>query len=79
MPSITSPTLIVVGDWDAVRTAHAVAFFELLGGGRQDANWGRSGMNQNRLAILPDQTHYELFMSPALSEAVIPFLDAPAE
>lgn len=76
VPRIQSPTLVVVGDWDSVRTAHAVAFFELLGGGRQDAGWDRSGMNRNRLAVLPNQTHYELFTSTALSEAVIPFLDA---
>jgi pimeloyl-ACP methyl ester carboxylesterase len=77
IPSIAAPTLLVVGDWDAVRTSHTAAFFELLGGGKVDANWDRSGMNQNRLAILPNQTHYELFMSPKLAEAVIPFLDTP--
>jgi pimeloyl-ACP methyl ester carboxylesterase len=79
IPAIAAPTLLIVGDWDAVRTAHVASFFELLGGGKVDANWDRSGMNHNRLAILPNQTHYELFMSPALAEAVIPFLDAPAE
>lgn len=73
---IRSPTLVVVGDWDSVRIAHATAFFELLGGGKRDANWDRSGMTRNRFAVLPDRTHYELFMSPALSGAVIPFLDA---
>ncbi len=73
---IRSPTLIVVGDWDSVRIAHAAAFFQLLGGGKQDANWDRSGVNRNRFAVLPNQTHYELFASPALAEAVIPFLDA---
>jgi pimeloyl-ACP methyl ester carboxylesterase len=73
---ITAPTLLVVGDWDAVRASHAVQFFELLGGGRQDANWDRSGMNQNRLAILPDTTHYDIFTSPALSATVLPFLEA---
>jgi pimeloyl-ACP methyl ester carboxylesterase len=76
---IQSPTLVVVGDWDSVRTSHAVAFFELLGGGKQDAGWDRSGMNKNRLAVLPNQTHYELFTSTALSDAVIPFLDADQE
>jgi hypothetical protein len=29
-----------------------------------------------RLAILPGQTHYGIFTSPALPAAVIPFLDA---
>ena len=31
--AMEAPTLIVVGDADSVRTAHAVEFFELLGGG----------------------------------------------
>ncbi len=76
VPSVASPTLLVVGDWDAVRTAHTAQFFELLGGGKQDALWDRSGMNENRLAILPDVTHYEMGASPKLAPAVIPFLDA---
>jgi pimeloyl-ACP methyl ester carboxylesterase len=76
VPNIKAPTMLVVGDWDSVRTAHTAAFFELLGGGKQDALWDRSGMNQNRLAILPDVTHYEIGASPKLAEAVIPFLDA---
>jgi hypothetical protein len=29
-----------------------------------------------RLAILPSQTHYDIFSSPDLTGAVIPFLDA---
>lgn len=33
---IKSPTLLVFGDADAVRTEHAVKFFELLGGGKKD-------------------------------------------
>jgi pimeloyl-ACP methyl ester carboxylesterase len=76
--SIKSPTMLVVGDWDSVRTSHAVQFFELLGGGRQDANWDGSGMNANRLAILPGLTHYTIFSDPKLAEAAIGFLDAPA-
>lgn len=76
VPKITAPTLLVDGDWDGVRVSHVVQFFELLGGGKQDAGWDRSGMNQNRLAILPNATHYDIFMSPALADAVIPFLDA---
>lgn len=77
--SITAPTLLVVGDWDSVRTAHAVQFFELLGGGRRDGGWDRSGMNANRLAVLPGLTHYEIFMNPALAEVAIGFLDAQAD
>ena len=75
--SIKAPTLLVFGDADAVRTAHAVQFFELLGGGRKDAGWDGSGMSNSRLAILPGLTHYNIFLSPALASTVTPFLDAP--
>ena len=74
---ISAPTMIVVGDADSVRTAHAVEFFELLGGGKADAGWDGSGMPNARLAILPATTHYDIFSSPALASAVAPFLDAP--
>ena len=58
------PAFTVVGDADSVRTAHAVAFFELLGGGKVDAGWDGSGMSNARLAILPAMTHYNIFSSP---------------
>jgi len=32
-------------------------------------------MPSNRLAILPDLTHYEIFASPRLAETVLPFLN----
>ena len=70
------PTMIVVGDADSVRTAHAVEFFGLLGGGKQDAGWDGSGISDARLAILPGTTHYDIFYSPALAAAVTSFLDA---
>ncbi|MEO8610365.1 MAG: alpha/beta hydrolase [Chloroflexota bacterium] len=74
--SIQAPTLIVIGDADSVRTAHAVEFFERLGGGQKDGSWDGSGMSKARLAILPGITHYTIFNSPALAAAAIPFLDA---
>jgi len=75
--AIKASTLLVFGDADAVRTAHAVEFFELLGGGQKDAGWNGSGMSNARLAILPGVTHYQIFASPSLSSTVRPFLDAP--
>ena len=75
--AIEAPTMIVVGDADSVRTAHAVTFFELLGGGKADAGWDGSGIPDARLAILPATTHYDILSSPALASAVTPFLDAP--
>ena len=71
------PVMIVIGDADSVRTAHAVEFFELLGGGKGDAGWDGSGMSNSRLAILPATTHYDICSSPALAAAVTSFLDAP--
>ncbi|HVY50446.1 MAG TPA: alpha/beta hydrolase [Devosia sp.] len=74
--TLKMPTMLVVGDWDAVRTAHVAAFFELLGGGKQDANWDGSGMNKNRLAVLPGATHYTIFADPRLATTAAGFLDA---
>ena len=69
------PVLIVAGDADGMPPSHAVEFFDLLGGGKRDANWDRSGMTHHRLAILPGLTHYDINVSPQLAQAVIPFLD----
>ncbi|MPZ49042.1 MAG: alpha/beta fold hydrolase [Dehalococcoidia bacterium] len=74
--AIETPTMIVVGDADSVRTAHAVEFFQLLGGGQVDAGWDGSGMSNARLAILPGTTHYNIFASPAMASTVAPFLGA---
>jgi pimeloyl-ACP methyl ester carboxylesterase len=75
--AIKAPTLIVVGDADSVRTSHAVAFFELFGGGKVDAGWDGSGMSNARIAILPAMTHYNIYSSPQLAAVVAAFLDAP--
>jgi len=75
---IKTPTLLVFGDADAVRPAHAVQFFELLGGGSKDGGWDGSGISNARLAILPGLTHYTIFSSPALAGTVTPFLDTTA-
>jgi pimeloyl-ACP methyl ester carboxylesterase len=72
---LSMPVMIVVGDADGLPPSHAVEFFELLGGGRRDASWDRSGMTHYRLAILPGATHYDINVAPSLSAAVIPFLD----
>lgn len=77
--AMTIPTLLVVADADSVRTAHAVEFFELLGGGQKDGGWDGSGVSASRLAVLPGETHYTIFSSPALAAAVTPFLATPME
>jgi pimeloyl-ACP methyl ester carboxylesterase len=75
---IAAPTLLVIGDSDAVRPSHIVKFYELLGGGLVDAEWDGSKMVKHRLAILPGLTHYTIASSPALAATVLSFLDAPA-
>ena len=75
--ALKMPTLIVVGDADAIRPAHVVEFFGLLGGGKRDAGWDSSGMSNARLAILPGTTHYNVIFSPMLASTVTAFLDAP--
>jgi pimeloyl-ACP methyl ester carboxylesterase len=75
IPKLSMPVMIVAGDADGLPPSHAVRFFELLGGGRRDANWDRSGMTRHRLAILPGATHYDINVSPSLAQAVIPFLE----
>ena len=74
--AMAMPTMIVAGDWDGVRISAATAFFELLGGGKQDAGWDGSGMNKNRFAVIPGATHYTIFMDPRLATTAAGFLDA---
>jgi len=74
--ALRQPTMVVSGDWDAVRIDHTAELFKLLGGGQKDALWDGSNMNLNRLTILPGATHYTIFSDPRLAAAAIPFLDA---
>ena len=69
------PVMLVYGDGDMYRPEHIVEFYQLLGGGLRDAGWMREHMAQNRLAILPDVTHYEMGLSPKLVATVLPFLN----
>ena len=69
------PVMLVYADSDMFRPEHIVKFYQLLGGGLKDAGWGREHMSRNRLAILPDLTHYDIFLSPELPRTVLPFLN----
>ena len=62
-----------------IRPEHVVKFYQLLGGGLKDAGWQREHMSQNRLAILPNLTHYEMGLAPQLVETALPFLDGYAK
>jgi pimeloyl-ACP methyl ester carboxylesterase len=72
---LTMPTMLVFGDSDMYRPEHIVKFYQLLGGGLRDAGWTRETMSKNRLAIIPDQTHYDIFFSKRLVDTALPFLD----
>jgi len=72
---LQGPTMLVYGDSDMFRPEHIVQFYQMLGGGLKDAGWMREHQSKNRLAILPDLTHYDMLMSPALATTVRPFLD----
>ena len=69
------PVMLVYGDSDMFRPEHIVEFYHLLGGGLRDAGWMRETMARNRLAIIPGQTHYDVFASAALVPTVLPFLN----
>ena len=73
--TLKMPVMLVYGDSDMFRPEHIVEFYQLLGGGLRDAGWMRENMSKNRLAILPDLTHYEMFASPVLAQTVLPFLN----
>jgi pimeloyl-ACP methyl ester carboxylesterase len=73
------PVMLVFGDGDMFRPEHEIKFYQLLGGGKQDAGWARETLSQNRLAILPDLTHYEIFASPRLATTVLPFLNGQSD
>lgn len=73
--TLKMPVMLVYGDSDMYRPEHIVEFYKLLGGGLKDAGWMREHMSQNRLAILPNQTHYDIGVAPRLAETVLPFLN----
>ena len=72
---LTMPVMLIFGDSDMFRPEHIVKFYQLLGGGLKDAGWQREHISQNRLAILPNITHYEMGLAPQLVDAALPFLN----
>jgi pimeloyl-ACP methyl ester carboxylesterase len=81
--ALKTPVLLLVGDADGMRLAHAVEFFGLLGGGQADGDM--SGLPAAGLAVLPATTHvgwappYHGIMTPTqlLLPIITEFLDAP--
>ncbi len=52
---IAAPTLLIIGDSDAIRLEHAVELFRLLGGGVMG---DLTGLPKSQLAVLPGTTHF---------------------
>jgi pimeloyl-ACP methyl ester carboxylesterase len=72
---IPAPTLITVGDCDAVYLDHAVRFLQLRGG---DVNGDILGVPSSQLAVLPGTTHFfGLARTALVLDVVQTFLDAP--
>ncbi|HYV68155.1 MAG TPA: alpha/beta hydrolase [Myxococcales bacterium] len=69
------PVMLIYGDGDMFRPEHEIKFYQLLGGGLKDAGWMRENLSQNRLAILPNRTHYDIFFAPELATTALPFLN----
>jgi pimeloyl-ACP methyl ester carboxylesterase len=70
------PVMLIYGDSDMIRPEHIVSFYQLLGGGLKDAGWQREHMARNRLAILPNLTHYETGLAPDMTRTALTFLEA---
>jgi pimeloyl-ACP methyl ester carboxylesterase len=75
VPRLKGPVMLIYGDSDMYRPEHEVKFYQLLGGGLKDAGWMRENMSPNRLAILPNRTHYDIFLAPELVSTALPFLN----
>lgn len=74
--AVTASTLLVFGDADAIRPAHMVEFFALLGGGLRDAGFDGSGRSSAQLAVLPGASHYDILAHPHLPATIMPFLES---
>jgi pimeloyl-ACP methyl ester carboxylesterase len=72
---IAAPTLITVGDSDAVKLSHAVRFLQLRGG---DVDGHVDGLPASQLAVFPGTMHFfGLARTAMVLESVTAFLDAP--
>jgi pimeloyl-ACP methyl ester carboxylesterase len=73
------PVMLVFGDSDMYKPEHVIKFYQILGGGLKDAGWMRENLSQNRLAIIPNRTHYDIFLAPELVAMALPFLNGQTQ
>lgn len=74
--SITSPTMLIFADADAIRPEHIFEFYALFGGGQRDAGLDGSGRPRAQLAIVPGTTHYDILSTTNLANLTKKFLDS---
>ena len=70
------PTLLIYADSDNVRLDHAIAFFQLLGGGGPG---DLTGLPPSQLGLVPGATHVSLVVERGsdLVALIEPFLATP--
>jgi pimeloyl-ACP methyl ester carboxylesterase len=69
-----APILMIGGDADSVRPAHALALFELLGGGKADGF--AKGRGASRLLIVPNANHLDILDGDSLPPAILNYLES---
>ena len=69
-----APILMIGGDADSVRPAHALALFELLGGGKADGF--AKGRGVSRLLIVPNANHLDILDHDILPPAILAYLES---
>lgn len=67
-------TMLIYADADSVTPQHMVEFWTAIGGGKRDAGIDGSLRTGNRLAVIPNTTHYNLMAHPAVAQSIVPFL-----
>jgi pimeloyl-ACP methyl ester carboxylesterase len=72
--AMAAPTLLIFADADSIQLDHMTSFYKLLGGGQRDGGMDGSGRSVNRLAIIPNRTHYDLLSSPLVTQCAADFL-----
>lgn len=66
--------MLIFADADSIRLEHIVEFYKHLGGGQRDAGMDGSQRAANRLAIIPNTTHYNLLGARAVTDFATDFL-----
>ena len=69
---LAAPILVISGDADSVRPAHALALYELIGGGKSDGF--AAGRGASQLLVVPQANHLEILDRGLLAPAILDYL-----